>query len=74
MRVLSLESWRAEACLSVRDLAKRAEVAPVTIWRIEHARHIPIAVTRRRIAQALGTDHQAIAWPVVRVPAESLPF
>jgi transcriptional regulator with XRE-family HTH domain len=66
-QALTLEQWRQRYTLSRRELAKRAEVSHSTIWRIEKRRHIPIAATRRALAQALGGLEQcAIAWPARR--------
>lgn len=61
---MTLEQWRQRYCLSRAELAQKTGVHASTIWRIEHARHSPIAATRRRIAQALGRlDPTRIAWP-----------
>ncbi len=61
---LTLEQWRQRYCVSRRELAKKSGVAPNTIKYIEHARHIPIAATRRKLAGALGRlDPAMIAWP-----------
>ncbi len=64
---LTLEQWRHRYCVSRRELARKAGIAQTTIWRIEHARHVPIAATRRKLAWALGRlDPMVIAWPVQR--------
>ncbi len=50
-----LQAQRKGAYLSVRDLAKRAEVSPVTIWRIEAGKVTNIHPgTMRKIAEVLG--------------------
>jgi DNA-binding XRE family transcriptional regulator len=59
----TLETLRAQKALSRHELARLAECAPSTIWRIEKARHVPIMQTRRRLSLALGLDTRAILWP-----------
>ena len=67
MAALTLEQWRQRYCLSRGELAKRAQLAPLTVWRIEKQKAIPVCLTRRQLAQALGVDHRAIVWPVQKV-------
>jgi transcriptional regulator with XRE-family HTH domain len=61
--LLSLTIARSRACFSQRELAERAGVHPITIWRIERARHSPDPSTRRAICRVLGIDPARIAWP-----------
>lgn len=60
---MTLEQWRQRVCLSRGELARKAEIAPLTVWRIERGKSVPVCLTRRQIAAALGVDHAAIAWP-----------
>jgi len=52
----SLREIRAERLLSIRDLARRASVAPSTIFLIEAGRSIPRQRVARQIAEVLGVD------------------
>jgi transcriptional regulator with XRE-family HTH domain len=49
----SLRTARAERLLSIRDLARAADVAPSTIYLIESGRSVPRPSVVRRIAAAL---------------------
>ncbi len=71
---LTLEQWRQRYCLSRQELARKTGIAYTTIWRIEHAQHIPIAATRRKLALALGRlDPAMIAWPAQPAVSGSQP-
>jgi len=50
-----LKRLREENELSIRELAKKAEVAPDTIWRLETLQRGAESKTRRKLARALGT-------------------
>lgn len=52
----SLRELRAERLLSVRELARRADVAPSTIFLIETGRTIPRHRVVRQIAQVLHVE------------------
>ncbi len=52
----SLRELRAERLLSVRELARRASVAPSTIFLIETGRTIPRPRVARQIAEVLGVE------------------
>ncbi len=59
--IRALRAWRAERLLSIRDLARLADVAPSTIYLTEAGRTTPHASVMRRIAAALGVDAHAVA-------------
>jgi transcriptional regulator with XRE-family HTH domain len=56
----SLRDLRAERLLSIRDLARRAAVAPSTVFLIETGRTIPRQRVARQIAAVLGVDPSEI--------------
>jgi DNA-binding XRE family transcriptional regulator len=56
----SLRDVRAERLLSMRELARLADVTPNTIYRIEAGRSTPQLSVARRIAEALSVDALAI--------------
>jgi DNA-binding Xre family transcriptional regulator len=57
-----LRACRKSAYLSVRDLAKLAQVNPATIWRLESGRTKEVhPSTARRIAQVLGVQPGEVA-------------
>ena len=51
--MVSLRELRAERLLSIRELARRASVAPSTIFLIESGRTIPRQRVARQIASVL---------------------
>ena len=51
--MVSLRILRAERLLSIRELARRASVAPSTIYLIEAGRTIPRQRVARQIAKVL---------------------
>ena len=59
--VRSLRAWRAERLLSLRELARLADVAPSTIYLTEAGRTAPQPAVMRRIAAALGVDSVQVA-------------
>ncbi len=56
-----LRALRAERLLSIRGLARLADVAPSTIYLTEAGRTTPHASVMRRIAAALQVDAHAVA-------------
>ncbi len=52
----ALRELRADRLLSIRDLARLADVAPSTIYLTESGRTVPRPSVMRRIAAALGVD------------------
>ena len=60
-RPWSLRDLRAERLLSIRELARLADVAPSTIYLTEAGRTTPHASVMRRIAAALEVDAHDIA-------------
>ena len=58
--MVTLREVRAERMLSIRELAKLAEVAPSTIYLIEAGRSRPRLSVARRIAEVLGERPQDI--------------
>jgi len=54
--MVSLRELRAERLLSIRELARRASVAPSTIYLIETGRTIPRQRVARQIARVLRVD------------------
>ena len=60
-RPWSLRDLRAERLLSIRELARLADVAPSTIYLTEAGRTTPHASVMRRIAAALEVDAHEIA-------------
>ena len=63
---MTLAEARQRHCLSTRELAGLARVAPVTIWRTEKAKHQPLPRVRRQLAEALGVSWDQIDWPPAR--------
>jgi transcriptional regulator with XRE-family HTH domain len=57
----TLRDVRAERLLSIRELARLANVAPSTIYLIETGRSIPHPAVIRRLATALAVDPHTIA-------------
>jgi DNA-binding XRE family transcriptional regulator len=62
--VTKVEEVRRILGWSRPQLAKLADVDPVTIWRIEVEGRKPNAATRARIARALKAD-ELFLWPPV---------
>ena len=58
--MISLRELRAERLLSIRELARRASVAPSTIFLIEAGRTVPRQRVARQIAEVLGVDAMEI--------------
>jgi transcriptional regulator with XRE-family HTH domain len=56
----SLREIRAERLLSIRELARLADVAPITVLRIEAGRATPRPGTARRLAAALDVAPGAV--------------
>ena len=56
-----LRELRAERLLSIRELARLADVAPSTIYLTEAGRTVPRPSVMRRIAAALGVDAHEVA-------------
>ena len=59
---ISLRVAREQQGLTQRQLAQMAGVAPGTLCRLEYDITVPLAPTRKRIADALGLDVTEIAW------------
>ncbi len=57
----TLNELREGAYLTTRELAKRARVAPATLWRIEQAKTKPHITTMRKIADVLGVHPSEVA-------------
>ncbi len=55
-RPRSLRELRVERLLSIRELARLANVAPSTVYLIESGRSTPHPATMRRLAAALSVD------------------
>jgi transcriptional regulator with XRE-family HTH domain len=53
---MKLREARLARYLSIRELGKRADVAPRTIVEAESGRRVPYFVTARKIAEALGVE------------------
>ena len=60
---LTLEQMRVSKLLSAYELAKRSGIAHKTIMAIERGEAKPRLSTIRKLAEALGIDPRAIAWP-----------
>jgi transcriptional regulator with XRE-family HTH domain len=56
----SLREARAERLLSIRELARRAGVAPTTIYMIEAGRSTPRPSMMACLASALGVDPHTV--------------
>jgi len=54
--MVTLRELRAERLFSIRELARRAGVAPSTIFLIEAGRTIPRQRVARQISEALGAE------------------
>ena len=59
--VRPLRRWRAELVLSVRELARLADVAPSTVYLIEAGKTTPQPAVMRRIAAALKVGARDVA-------------
>ena len=59
--VRPLRRWRAERVLSVRELARLADVAPSTVYLIETGKTTPQPAVMRRMAAALGVEARHVA-------------
>ncbi len=58
---MQLREARVRRLLSVRGLAKRAGVAPATIYYVERGQRVPQFETMRKIAVALDMEPGEIA-------------
>lgn len=58
-----LRRVREERGLSIRELAREAEVTPDTVWRLETLRRAAEQRTRRKIADALGVGIKELRKP-----------
>jgi transcriptional regulator with XRE-family HTH domain len=58
--VMSVRAWRAERLLTIRELARLANVAPSTIYMTEAGRTMPRPSVARRIAATLGVDPRRV--------------
>lgn len=66
--MISLKAARAWRLLSIRDLAAAAQVAPSTVYLLEHGRAVARPSTRRKLAGALGIAASEIVELAPRVP------
>lgn len=57
----TLEQWRLERVLGVKELAKLAGVSHSTVIAIEHGRVAPKFRTIRRLAEALEVEPREVA-------------
>jgi len=57
----SLREWRAERLLTIRELARLADVAPSTVYLTETGRTTPRPSVMRRIASLLGVEGHRVA-------------
>jgi transcriptional regulator with XRE-family HTH domain len=53
---IPLKEWREEQGVSIRELAKRARVGFITVWRIENGKLSPTVKMLRKLARALEVD------------------
>ena len=56
MAVRTLERWRRERPLSIRELAEAAGVSTRTVLLVEHGEQVPRPATVRKLAAALGVE------------------
>jgi len=56
MPELRIKEWREKRRLSQRDLAKRAGLSPMTVYRLETGQHHPQTDTLELLAKALGVS------------------
>jgi transcriptional regulator with XRE-family HTH domain len=70
--MVSLRELRAERLLSIRELARRASIAPSTIFLIEAGRTIPRQRVARQIAEVLGVDPMTVDELRRRIEAAKL--
>jgi transcriptional regulator with XRE-family HTH domain len=59
-----LQRCRIDAALSQRDLAARAGVSPVTVFRLENGQEARLS-TIRKLAEALGVAPRELMQPPV---------
>lgn len=50
----ALTAQRLKVGLTQKELARRANISPETLSRIEHGKHLPQAITFEKILQAMG--------------------
>ena len=56
-----IEKLRRAQCLSVEELARKADLSATTVWRIETGRvATPHAKVLRQLAEALGVPHKEL--------------
>jgi len=67
--LFGLARAREEAGFSIRELARMAEVAPDTIWRLETLQRMAEPKTRRNLAHALGVRIRDLRTPDEEVEA-----
>jgi DNA-binding XRE family transcriptional regulator len=71
--MVSLRELRAERLLSIRELARRASIAPSTIFLIEAGRTVPRQRVARQIAEVLGVDPMTVDELRRHIEAAKLP-
>ena len=54
--MVTLKEARAARLLTMRELAEKADVAPSTVYLIEHGRTVPRFAVIRRLSEALGVE------------------
>ena len=69
----TLREWRAERLLTIRDLARRADVAPSTVYLTEAGKTTPRPAVMRRIAAALGVEARQVAEFARAIAARATP-
>lgn len=62
--LLTLREAREKRALSLSDLGALAGVSRMTIWKAEQALVVPALRTRRRLADALKMEVDALDWPI----------
>jgi transcriptional regulator with XRE-family HTH domain len=65
-----LKRIREEKDLSIRALAKKARVAPDTVWKVERCERGAESRTRRKLALALGVPIRELSIPDEEVEDE----
>ena len=68
-----LRELRADRLLTVRGLARAAEVSVRTLYRAEAGEFVPRPAAMLRIAAALGVEPAAVAEFRARLPSELAP-
>jgi transcriptional regulator with XRE-family HTH domain len=63
VKLTRLRDWRERRALTMDDLARKARVSKMTIYRIETGQNEPYPTTTRKLAEALGVEPHELMEP-----------